>query len=238
MTSPLWEPWNRRSRPGSDESDCQIGERSNQGSHCLWHNLNYCFHRVFLLREEGGCRWVGASDFIISWAACAYKNSIFVSRSSQQTLFWSFKKMFLHLYKRSCREGHPLPNETFPKNFVHSAINNYLSVFVPWKKGLSLQIEFREAHLSKLDQVHLACRTQLRTSWQWNLLNEKPIPIPDLRSTYQTYSQHTRNIVTISEVRSTYQKYGQNTRLKVTIPEILSKYQRALVAPPGGQIFY
>ena len=97
MTSPLWEPWNRRSRPGSDESDCQIGERSNQGSHCLWHNLNYCFHRVFLLREEGGCRWVGASDFIISWAACAYKNSIFVSRSSQQTLFWSFKKMFLHL---------------------------------------------------------------------------------------------------------------------------------------------
>ena len=171
MTSPLWEPWNRRSRPGSDESDCQIGERSNQGSHCLWHNLNYCFHRVFLLREEGGCRWVGASDFIISWAACAYKNSIFVSRSSQQTLFWSFKKMFLHLYKRSCREGHPLPNETFPKNFVHSAINNYLSVFVPWKKGLSLQIEFREAHLSKLDQVHLACRTQLRTSWQLYPLN-------------------------------------------------------------------
>ena len=80
MTSPLWEPWNRRSRPGSDESDCQIGERSNQGSHCLWHNLNYCFHRVFLLREEGGCRWVGASDFIISWAACAYKIILYPSR--------------------------------------------------------------------------------------------------------------------------------------------------------------
>ena len=171
-------------------------------------------------------RKVDAGGFIISWAACAYKNSIFVSRSSQQTLFWSFKKMFLHLYKRSCREGHPLPNETFPKNFVHSAINNYLSVFVPWKKGLSLQIEFREAHLSKLDQVHLACRTQLRTSWQWNLLNEKPIPIPDLRSTYQKYGQNTRLKVNIPEIWRKYQKYGQHTRNMINTPEIWSTYQK------------
>ena len=63
-------------------------------------------------------------------------------------------------------------------------------------------------------------------------MNEKPIPIPDLRSTYQKYGQYTRNMVKVPEIWSTYQiwstdqKYGQQTRTMVNRPEIWSTYQK------------
>ena len=52
------------------------------------------------------------------------------------------------------------------------------------------------------------------------------VNIPEIWSTYQKFSQHTRNIVYILEIWSKYQKYGQHTISMVNIPEMWSTYQK------------
>ena len=58
-----------------------------------------------------------------------------------------------------------------------------------------------------------------------NPLNEKPLTIPDLRSTYQKYGQNTRLKVNIPEIWSIDQKYGQKAINMVNIPPLRSTYQ-------------